>query len=131
MLLKASTNVICGTYIYPIFYLFAYKEIDVPHNTFITNYLPCAMLSMSGLPDEAPSDRFCKVMGARSVVWRRGRDSNPRSRLRDNTLAVCRFRPLSHLSINNSLKGITTLIRFDYFLTRVGVDLSSKFSKDN
>ena len=29
---------------------------------------------------------------------RRGRDSNPGTRLEVNTLAVCRFRPLSHLS---------------------------------
>ena len=32
------------------------------------------------------------------VKWRRGKDSNLRNRLGFNTLAVCRFRPLSHLS---------------------------------
>ena len=31
--------------------------------------------------------------------WRRGRDSNPRYPCGYNTLAVCRFRPLSHLSV--------------------------------
>ena len=30
--------------------------------------------------------------------WRRGRDSNPRETYAPNTLARCRFRPLSHLS---------------------------------
>ena len=31
--------------------------------------------------------------------WRKGWDSNPRSPYELNTLAVCCFRPLSHLSI--------------------------------
>ncbi len=43
---------------------------------------------------EATSCDFTK-----SENWRRGRDSNPREVLPSNTLAVCHFRPLSHLSI--------------------------------
>ena len=31
--------------------------------------------------------------------WRRGRDSNPRTPFGVSTLAVCCFRPLSHLSL--------------------------------
>lgn len=39
------------------------------------------------------------------VQMRRGRDLNPGTRLKVNTLAVCRFRPLSHLSKNIQLSS--------------------------
>lgn len=38
------------------------------------------------------------TQGWSHFVWRRGRDSNPGTRFRVNSLAVSRFRPLSHLS---------------------------------
>ncbi len=41
----------------------------------------------------------------RSAVWRRGWDSNPRSRCRDACFPSMSIRPLSHLSASRSVKG--------------------------
>ena len=41
----------------------------------------------------------------RNAVWRRGWDSNPRSRYRDACFPSMSIRPLSHLSASRSVKG--------------------------
>jgi hypothetical protein len=41
----------------------------------------------------------------RNAVWRRGWDSNPRSRCRDACFPSMSIRPLSHLSASRSVKG--------------------------
>ncbi len=47
---------------------------------------------------ERRSHEATNLVFSKCDTWRRDRDSNPRSSLKDNTLAPCRFRPLSHLS---------------------------------
>ena len=44
-------------------------------------------------------DTLAPAVSGKSENWRRGRDSNPRGALTPTSLAVRRFRPLSHLSV--------------------------------
>jgi hypothetical protein len=68
-------------------------------------------LSQFGAPHPKEEQRKAKESGEK----RRGWDSNPRG-ISPNTLAVCRFRPLSHLSIPiSNLYNSLFLISFQMF----------------
>jgi hypothetical protein len=58
---------------------------------------------MSGFSPLAKKHRTAR--GRANSVWRRGWDSNPRSRCRDACFPSMSIRPLSHLSDRTTLKG--------------------------
>ncbi len=76
-------------------------------------------------PEPEKKFQFALKIGWRALVegepaktfpnWRRGRDSNPRYRLRYNTLAGCPFQPLRHLSMDKFI--IVDLIRYIFFFS--------------
>ena len=53
------------------------------------------------------------------INWQRGRDSNPRNAYTFNTLAGCRFRPLSHLSIIKHTPSLSDLLHQLYCMQSV------------